>query len=796
MKFFEKIVKEEEILVNKYRVIADAVVSYEKHLQKLSNKELKAKTKYFKEKLKNGAELEDILPEAFAVARESAWRVRKEMPYIVQIIGAIVLHNGDVAEMKTGEGKTLTSVMPVYLNALKGGGVIVITTNEYLSKRDSETIGEILNFLGISVGWVSSEHDLNTKKNNYSKDVTYTTNSELGFDYLRDNMARNISGIVQKTFNFAIIDECDSVLIDEARTPLIISGGKKTYEYSYTEIDAFVKKLSDDNYIIDAESKSINLSEEGIKKAEKAFNKKQLFEFGNDVLIHMIINSLKANYIFEREVEYIIRDEKIALIDKSTGRIMHGRTYSDGLHQAIEVKEGLDATDETSIVATITYQNLFRLFKKLSGMTGTALTEKTEFETVYNMRVIPIPTNLPVIRLDAPDYVFFNAHAKFKALLEEIEFRHNQGQPILIGTRNVDDSEHISNLLKKIKIEHDVLNAKNHAYEAHIVEKAGQHKKVTIATNMAGRGTDIKLEKGVADLGGLCVLATDRHESRRIDNQLRGRSGRQGDPGVSRFFLSLEDELFVRFGSKKVRNLFKALDDRPLESRWITRQLNMAQKKIEGINFDSRKSLLEYDNVLSQQRDVMYKQRKVILYSDDPFKILKKMIEGLVFTIANEHYHESDLTADYDYNSILHRCLGKYIPYGYISLAELKKHSDKLVEYLTNLIYESYVEKREDIESALVIRIERKIILDCFDYFWTQHIDNMMKIRSGIQYRSYGQKNPLQQYIEEAAELFQKTKNNISHAIIISLNTFDADQFAHENLKETEGQEEVKVKIG
>lgn len=797
MKFFKRIVKEDEMLLAKYSKIADAVLSFEQHIKSLTDKQLKAKTQEFKDRIKKGESLSDLLPEAYAVVRESAYRVRKEFPFYVQVIGGIVLHNGDAAEMKTGEGKTLTSSMPIYLNALEGKGVVVVTTNEYLSKRDSETVGEILKFLGISVGWCSSDHDYIAKKNAYSKDVTYVTNSELGFDYLRDNMSKSQEKKVQRNYNFCIVDECDSILIDEARTPLIIAGGKRTYEYTYQQIDDFVKSLHENCYIIDAESEAINLTDSGVKEAEKHFKRKNFYSFGNDELIHMIINALKANYIFENEVQYIIKDEEIVLIDKSTGRIMHGRTYSDGLHQAIEAKEGLKPTDETTIVATITYQNLFRLFSKMSGMTGTAKTEEEEFQKIYNMRVICIPTNLPVIRVDAPDYIFLNAKAKFKALLEEIEFRHKIGQPILIGTRNVDDSIHLSNVLKQLNIKHDVLNAKNHAYEAKIIENAGQRKQVTIATNMAGRGTDIKLGKGVAEMGGLCVLATDRHESRRIDNQLRGRAGRQGDPGFSRFFLSLEDELIIRFGGDKMRKLFSSLGDTPLESRIVTRQLNQAQAKIEGTNFDSRKQLLEYDNVLSQQREVMYKQRNVILLSENPFSILKNMIEGLIYHIALQCYHESDVSSDYNYYQFLGAIEGKYIPYGYISIEELQSNADNLVVFVTERIYQTYKDKRNELEESMAVNVERQIILDCFDFFWTKHIDDMMKLRSGISYRSYGQKNPLQQYIEEASELFTKMKNNISHSITMSLNTYEINDDLKERFKPANVvDEKVKVKVG
>ena len=795
MKFFKKIIKEDELLLLKYSKLANKVTRYAKLMRSLSDEELKAYTRKFKRLLKKKKKtIDQLIPRVFAVAREASWRVRKEFPYYCQILGAIILYNGDVAEMKTGEGKTLTSIMTIYLNSLSEKRTVIVTTNEYLSQRDAQTIGEVLDFLGISWGWCSSEHTIAEKRNAYSKMVTYVTNSEFGFDYLRDNMTKRSEDKVLREFSFCIVDECDSVLIDEARTPLIIAGGERKYKYKYEEIDVFVTKLSEDDYIYDAESESINLSSDGKQIAEQYFSIENLYSPDNDELIHLIVNALKSNFIFEKGVQYIIKEEKILLVDKSTGRIMHGRTYSDGLHQSIEAKEKLEITPETTIIATITYQNLFRLFSKMSGMTGTAKTEEDEFHKIYNMRVIPVPTNMPLIRVDAPDYIFQNANAKFKALLEEIEYRHKIGQPILIGTRNVDDSEHISSMLGQLKIKHEILNAKNNALEAKIIANAGQYKQVTISTNMAGRGTDIKLSKKSASIGGLCMLATDRHESRRIDNQLRGRAGRQGDPGFTRFFLSLEDELIIRFGGNKLRKLFSVLGDTPLESRLVSRRLNQAQKRIEGMNFDSRKNLLEYDNVLSQQREIMYRQRTHILDSDNLLKILINMVEGLVYNLATDCYYEDDLYSDYNYEKFLYLIEGRYIPYGYITKETLKKNANDIVFYVTNLIFDTYYLKRKSLSEEIALKIEKQIMLDCFDYYWTTHIDNMMKLRSGIYLRSYGQKNPLQQYVEESAILFKEMKNSISHSIIVSLNTYTPTEEFISKI-DNQVQEQMKVKI-
>ena len=580
----------------------------------LSDEQLKHKTVEFKERLANGETLDDIQAEAFAVAREAAKRVIGEFPFFCQLEGAYVLHRGDIAEMKTGEGKTLTSVMAVYLNALEGKGVHVVTVNEYLSQRDSEWMGQIHRFLGLTVGLNLRALTPAQKRAAYECDITYTTNSEVGFDYLRDNMVTRVEDRVLRELNFALVDEVDSILIDESRTPLIISGGEKKTANLYINADRFVKRLKkDEDYVIDVKDKNVQLTEEGVHKGEKAFNVENLYDLDNTSLVHYIAQALKANYIMTRDVEYVVEDNEVIIVDQNTGRKMPGREYSDGLHQAIQAKEGVPIKQETTTWATITYQNFFRLYNKLAGMTGTAKTEEEEFLSIYNMRVVEIPTNKPVARIDYPDLVFGTKKAKYNALLEEVKELYAKGQPVLVGTISVETSELISRMFKQARIKHEVLNAKNHAREAEIIAKAGREGSVTIATNMAGRGTDIKLTERSRELGGLVVLGSERHESRRIDNQLRGRSGRQGDPGYSRFYVSLEDELMVRFGSERIAGLFEQMGDIPIENKTVSKAISSAQKRVEGLNFDIRKALLDYDDVMRQQRETMYAQRNYIL---------------------------------------------------------------------------------------------------------------------------------------------------------------------------------------
>ena len=596
--------------LKRFGVLADSIEALSSEYSELSDEKLKAKTNEFKERLVNGETLDDILVEAFATIREAAKRVIGEYPFRVQLLGGIAIHYGNIAEMKTGEGKTLTTILPAYLNALTGKGVHVITVNEYLTTRNAEWMGKIFEFLGISVGVNLRELTPSEKRKEYEKDILYTTNNELGFDYLRDNMVVKKENRVQRELNFAILDEVDSILIDEARTPLIISGGKMESKNLYVSADTFVKTLKKDtDYTVDEKTKSVSLTEDGSDKACKFFKIDNLYDISNSALVHHIDQSLKANYGMQNDVDYVVQDGEVIIVDQFTGRLMKGRAFSEGLHQAIEAKEGVKINDETKTLATITFQNLFRMYNKLSGMTGTAKTEEEEFRNIYNMYVIEIPTNKDVIREDLPDLVFATKKAKFNAIVREIKERHSTGQPILVGTIAIETSELVSKMLTKENIKHEVLNAKNHAREAEIIAKAGEIGSVTIATNMAGRGTDIKLGEGVKELGGLCVIGTERHESRRIDNQLRGRAGRQGDPGVSQFFVSLEDELMVRFGTDRIKTLMQTagFDDQAIRSKIFTGSIESAQKRVEGNNFDIRKQLLQYDNVMNEQREIIYK---------------------------------------------------------------------------------------------------------------------------------------------------------------------------------------------
>lgn len=606
--------------------IADAIIALEPHMQGLTDEQLKNKTLEFKERIEKGETLDDLLVEAFAVVREASTRVLGMTPYKVQIIGGIALHGGNIAEMKTGEGKTLTSTMPAYLNALDGKGVHIITVNEYLASRDAREMGELYRWLGLTVGLNLTGMTSEEKKLQYACDITYSTNNELGFDYLRDHMVLYAKQMVQRKLNYAIVDEVDSILIDEARTPLIISGGQKRTANLYVHADHFVKTLKDEeDYNIDIKTKNVQLNEGGIEKAERAFRIDNLYDIKHAVLLHHINNALKANYIMARDVDYVVQEDEIVIVDQFTGRLMKGRAYSEGLHQAIQAKEGVSIKQETSTLATITFQNLFRLYSKLSGMTGTAKTEEEEFRNIYNMMVVEIPTNRPIARFDAPDLVYKDMNAKFNAVVEDVIERHKKGQPVLLGTVAVETSEYISQLLKRKGIPHNVLNAKNHEREAEIIMDAGKQGAVTIATNMAGRGTDIKLTDEVKELGGLAVIGTERHESRRIDNQLRGRSGRQGDPGYTRFYLSFQDELMRRFGSDRMHAMVDKLgmdENEPIESKMVTKAVESAQKRVEGNNYDTRKNLLEYDDVIRRQREVIYGQRQDILETEDLTEII------------------------------------------------------------------------------------------------------------------------------------------------------------------------------
>lgn len=758
--------------------IAKQVFSYEDEMAKLSDDELKAKTPYFKDLLKNGKTLDDILPEAYAVVREAAYRVIQKKPFFVQVCGAIAIHGGNIAEMKTGEGKTLTAVMPAYLNALSGNGVHIVTVNEYLAQREVDgEIGTVYRWLGLTVGLNIRDLSRQEKRDQYACDILYSTNSELGFDYLRDNMAVREEDLVQvRGLNYAIIDEVDSILIDEARTPLIISGGAKTSAVSYQAADSFVKSLSNEDYEIDIESKTIQLHESGVNKAEKQFNLKNLYELENVSLVHRINNALKANYIFTNGVEYMVQDGEVVIIDSFTGRVLKGRQYSEGLHQALEAKEGVEIKQETVTVATITYQNFFRMYKKLSGMTGTAKTEEEEFRNIYNMYVVEVPTNKPVIRKDMPDLLYCSMEAKINALVEEIKARHATGQPILVGTVSVESSEVISKRLTHEGIPHEVLNAKNHAREAEIVAVAGQKNAVTIATNMAGRGTDIKLGEGVRELGGLCVLGTERHESRRIDNQLRGRSGRQGDPGYSRFYTSSEDDLLKRFGS----DTFKSRIDMairlanggdtslPLESKMFTKLVTNAQTRIEGANYDSRKNVLKYDDVIRKQRELFYDQRMHIIKDKTIEPIVNNLIKAGVENAAFAHmeqvghgkYNINDEEITKEFNN-------QFFGQGAVDIGVIQTlDENQICDYLTDIAFKKLEEKKAMFEDEIYQEFLKVVVLRVFDTHWTEHIDKMSELRQGVSLQSYAQQNPFQIYQKEGVELFNKMMRNIETDVL------------------------------
>lgn len=783
---FSKLFSEEQRELASLEKMADKVISYEPEMQKLSDEELADKTTEYKERLANGETIDDILYEAFATAREMAYRQLGEKPYKVQIMGAIAMHKGDIAEMKTGEGKTLTATMCVYLNALAGKGVHVITVNEYLAGRDADWMGRIYRALGLTVGVNKRELNAREKREAYECDITYTTNSELGFDYLRDNMVTSVKDRVMRGLHMAIIDEVDSVLIDESRTPLIISGGKKQTANLYIQADKFVrtleapeyetdkftheKTLISGDYDIDQKTRQIMLSEAGVEKAEKYFKLDNLYDINHTQLVHHINQALRANYIMMKEVEYVVSDnQEIVIVDQFTGRMMPGRAYSDGLHQAIEAKEGVPIKEETSTLATITYQNFFRLYEKLAGMTGTAKTEEEEFLSTYNMRVVVIPTNRPVIRKDMPDEIYAHKDDKYRALVREVKALYEKGQPVLVGTIAVETSELISEMLKKEGIPHEVLNAKNHAREAEIVAMAGRPKSVTIATNMAGRGTDIKLTEESRKLGGLAVIGSERHESRRIDNQLRGRSGRQGDPGFSRFFVSLEDSLMVRFGGEKLQKLFEKMGDEQIESKAVTKSITMAQKRVEGYNFDMRKQLLDYDDVLRRQREIIYAQRNRILESEEVHEMVHVIFEKtLDQTLQANILDEKKQTVDIPglCKSLEMTGLTEDRAIHAQELEGLKYEEIKL--HCLDRIWNDYEKEIEPVKMQF-LPFEKTVVLRNIDRNWIEHIDRMDKLRSGIYLRSYAQNNPLQQYVQEGFDMFEDMNKRIDREIAFFL---------------------------
>ena len=765
MSFFKKIFDHEYKELEKFKKIADEIMELDPVISKLTDKELKGKTKEFKERLENDETLEDLLVEAFAVAREAAFRVIGEKPYYVQILGGLAIHYGNIAEMKTGEGKTLTETMPAYLNALTGDGVHIITVNEYLAGRDAEWMGEIYRFLGLTVGINYRENTAQEKKEAYNCDIMYTTNNELGFDYLRDNMVVKADQRVQRPLNFVIVDEVDSVLIDEARTPLIISGGHMESANLYIDADKFVKKLKEnDGYIYDEKSKAVTLDDKGIKLGEEYFRVNNLYDINNTTLVHHINQALKANYAMKNDFDYVVKEGKVIIVDQFTGRLMPGRSYSDGLHQAIEAKEGVEIEQETRTLATITFQNLFRMYKKISGMTGTAKTEEEEFREIYNMYVITIPTNKPVIREDFGDLIFATKKGKYKAIVNEIKERHAKGQPVLVGTIAVETSELISSMLKKEHIKHEVLNAKNHAREAEIIANAGKKGSVTIATNMAGRGTDIKIDDEVRQLGGLCVLGTERHESRRIDNQLRGRSGRQGDPGVSQFCVSFEDDLMVRFGTDKAKGILARAgfdEDASIRIGMLSKSIESAQKRVEGNNFDIRKTLLQYDDVINQQREYIYEKRNEILDSDSIHETVLETFKNFITDLVNSHIMPEGYLTENDLNEIL-EFTNEHLLKRKLDLIDIKDRTeDELIEYLYERVLKEYDEKLSEIPEEVANEFEKAIALRVIDTHWMNHINTMSHLREGIGLRSYAQENPLRAYTNEGFELYDELLNTI-----------------------------------
>ena len=758
--------------LRKLEKVAKKVESYADAMAALSDEELQAKTPEFKQRYQNGETLDQLLPEAFAVVREAAKRVLGLYPYRVQIMGGIVMHNGDIPEMRTGEGKTLTATMPVYLNALAGEGVHVITVNEYLATRDATEMGELYSWLGLSVGINLAAKSPYEKREAYNCDITYSTNSEVGFDYLRDNMVVRQEDMVQRPLNFALIDEVDSVLIDEARTPLIVSGqvSSETSQL-YIRADRFVKTLTSVDYTIDVPTKTISLTDYGIDKAEEYFHLENLYDLENVALTHYIDNALRANYIMLLDIDYVVSPMgEILIVDQFTGRTMEGRRFSDGLHQAIEAKEGVPIQEESKTSASITYQNMFRMYKKLAGMTGTAKTEEDEFREVYNMRVIPIPTNKPVARIDHPDLLYPTLDSKFRAVVADVKARHEKGQPVLVGTVSVETSDLISKKLVEAGVPHEVLNAKNHFKEAQIIMNAGQRGAVTIATNMAGRGTDIKLGEGVRELGGLCVIGTERHESRRIDNQLRGRCARQGDPGSSKFFLSLEDDLMRLFGSDSISGIMDKLgmeDDEPIEHSLVTKSIENAQKKVEARNFSIRKHVLEYDDVMNQQREVIYAERKKILRQEDLRGNIKDMVEKVVQRTMAMYAPPEVYSEDWDLNALINYAEEFFAPRGLLTVDYLQNLSrEELDEYLHKVAEETYQQREAAIGSELMRELENLVMLKVVDNHWMEHLDAMDMLREGVGLRAYGQKDPLVEYKFEAYDMFEAMNEAIQDDVV------------------------------
>lgn len=773
-KIFKKLFDNEYKELYKFRTIADKIDALDEEMKGLSDKKLAGYTDKFKKRLEEGETLEDILVEAFAVAREAAYRCVGMKPFYCQLLGGLAIHYGNIAEMKTGEGKTLTCVLPAYLNALTGKGVHIVTVNEFLSTRDSEWMGSIFKFLGLTVGLNLRELSPKEKQEAYACDILYSTNNELGFDYLRDNMVVKKEKRVQRPLNFCIVDEVDSILIDEARTPLIISGGAMQSANLYVEADRFVKSLNEnEDYIMDEKTKAVSLTDEGSRKAEERFHLNNLYDIVNASLVHHINQSLKANYSMAKDVDYVVQDDQVVIVDQFTGRLMKGRAFSEGLHQAIEAKEGVKIQQETKTLATITFQNYFRMYNKLAGMTGTAKTEEEEFRNIYNMFVIQIPTNKPVAREDATDLLYPDKAGKYSAIVKEVERRYKVGQPVLVGTIAIETSELISKLLDKKKIPHEVLNAKNHAREAEIIAHAGEKGAVTIATNMAGRGTDIKLGEGVLELGGLCVIGTERHESRRIDNQLRGRSGRQGDPGFTQFYVSFEDDLMVRFGSDHYRGMLANLGftgEQAIQNKMFSKTVESAQTKVEGNNFDIRKQLLNYDDVMNNQREIIYAKRNEILDNESIHETVCNGYKEHVSEIVNSHLIETNKLKESDYSEILEACNESLLKKYRLNLSEINgKDAEDVIEIIYNSILKDYEEKLEDIPNEVRDEFEKAISLRVIDNHWMEHISTMSHLRDGIGLRGYANTSPLQAYTMEGYQLFDDMLAKINKDISMFL---------------------------
>ena len=760
--------------IKKMRAIADHINEIEPNYIKLSDANLVAKTDEFKRRLQKGETLDDLLPEAFAVVREASKRVLGMRHFDVQLMGGICLHNGNIAEMRTGEGKTLVATLPVYLNALTGKGVHVVTVNDYLATRDSEQMGRLYNFLGLSTGLIVANLDFNQRKEAYACDITYGTNNEFGFDYLRDNMVTDVVQMVQRPLNYAIVDEVDSILIDEARTPLIISGPGQRSTDNYYKLAKIVPHLiKDEDYVIDEKQKTIAPTDSGIAKVEKMLGVENLYDAENIELNHLLGASLRAYAMMHRDTDYVVKDGEVVIVDEFTGRLMFGRRYSDGLHQAIEAKEGLKVERESQTLASVTFQNYFRMYDKLAGMTGTAKTEEKEFIDIYGLEVIPIPPNKPLIRMDLPDQIFKTKTAKYRAVVRNAVERHQIGQPILIGTTSITQSEELSDMLLRAGVPHKVLNAKHHEQEAEIVAAAGQMGMVTIATNMAGRGTDITLGEGVPELGGLAILGTERHESRRIDNQLRGRAGRQGDPGSSQFFLSLEDDLMRIFGADNITGIMDKLgmeEDEPIEHSLITKSIERAQKKVEDHNYNIRKYVLEYDDVMNQQREVLYEQRRRILRNESLRETINEMIDKLVTESVDAYADEKLYPEEWDYEGLYKHLSQYFLTEAIMSSQDMEEYSRQdLLERLLEIAHEEYQDRVDMLGEAMFSQLEKAIMLRVVDNKWMEHLDNMDMLREGIGLRAYGQKNPLVEYKFEAFDMFQNMIAAIQDETIMAL---------------------------